>query len=173
MLDLTTVSPQDSLIDVGGGASVLVDALLAQGFGDITILDVSAAGLEIAQRRLGKAAEQVHWLARDILTWRPKRTYQVWHDRAVFHFLTTDRARHKYLHALHAATTSNAVAIFGCFAPDGPQHCSGLPVARYSPQELAAVLGERWRLLTEDREEHTTPSGTVQPFTWAAFRQQP
>jgi hypothetical protein len=173
MIDITAVWPDDSVIDVGGGASVLIDALLARGFGDVTVLDVSKAGLDIARRRLGSAADRVHWLRTDILTWQPQRTYRVWHDRAVLHFLTTGRAQRQYLHALHAATVTTAVAIFGCFAPDGPQQCSGLPVARYGPAELAAVLDKRWTLRAEDRERHTTPTGAIQPFTWAAFRRQP
>ena len=173
MIDLSTVSPDDSVIDVGGGASVLVDALLDRGFGDVTVLDVCPAGLDIARRRLGSAADQVHWLATDILTWHPHRTYRVWHDGAVFHFLTTGPAQRQYLHALHAATMTNAVAIFGCFAPDGPQQCSGLPVARYRPAELAAVLGKGWKLRAADREQHTTPTGAIQPFIWATFARQP
>lgn len=99
----------------------------------------------------------------------PRRRYQVWHDRAAFHFLVADRARDRYLRTLHAATTPDAVAVFGCFASDGPQQCSGLPVARYGPDELAAELGREWTLVSHAREDHITPGGVVQPFTWAAF----
>ena len=167
------VSDQDSVIDVGGGASTLVDALLARGFRDVTVLDISTAGLQAAQRRLGSQAEDVDWLTADVLTWRPPRLYQTWHDRAVFHFLTTNQDQQRYLRTLHAATAPTATAVFGCFAPDGPERCSGLPVARYDRQELAAKLGSSWIEISDTREEHITPAGVIQPFTWAVFRRQP
>ncbi|MGZ4524586.1 MAG: class I SAM-dependent methyltransferase [Mycobacteriaceae bacterium] len=172
LFDAAGVSPHDGVIDVGGGASTLVDALLARRFTDITVLDISAAGMHYAQRRLGPDAERVQWLATDVLSWRPLRTYQVWHDRAVFHFLTASQAQQQYLQTLHLATTPHSVAVFGCFAPDGPEQCSGLPVARYDAEGLASKLGQGWTLITHDRQEHTTPGGVVQPFTWAAFQRQ-
>jgi SAM-dependent methyltransferase len=173
MLDAAGVSAGDSVIDVGGGAAPLADALLGRGFADVTVLDISAAGMRYAQRRLGPQARQVRWLVADVLTWRPQRHYQVWHDRAVFHFLTASQDRHRYLHTLESATAAGAVAVFGCFALDGPQQCSGLPVARYGPRELADQLRIRWTLIAQDREEHITPAGAAQPFTWAAFRRRP
>lgn len=172
MLDAAGVSAGDSLIDIGGGASTLADALLARGFGDVTVLDVSAAGLQHARRRLAAAARPVAWVTADVLTWQPGRRYQVWHDRAVFHFLTTSRARQGYLRALDQATSAGSVAVFGCFAPDGPEYCSGLPVTRYDPPGLAGQLGGAWALIAADAEQHVTPGGAVQPFTWAAFRRQ-
>jgi len=173
MLSSAGVLVAGAVIDVGGGASSLAGALLDRGFRDITVLDISAAGMQYARRRLGPRAGQVQWLTSDVLTWRPRRRYQAWHDRAVFHFLTTARQRQEYLQTLRAATAAGAIAVFGCFAPDGPQHCSGLPVARYSPQQLADELGGEWLLISQDREEHITPAGTIQPFTWAALRKQP
>jgi hypothetical protein len=170
MLDAAGVGAADSLIDAGGGASTLVDAVIARRFRDVTVLDVSAAGMQYARWRLGEAARQVDWVVADLLTWRPGRRYQAWHDRAVFHFLTTARARRQYLQALHQAATANAVAVFGCFAPDGPRQCSGLPVARYDPPGLSSQLGGAWSLIAADTEEHVTPAGLAQPFTWAAFR---
>jgi hypothetical protein len=170
MLDTAGISDGHSVIDVGGGASTLVDTLLERGYRDLTVLDISDTGLAAAQRRLGAAAHDVHWLVTDLLTWRPQRTYQVWHDRAVFHFLTSPEAQDHYRQALTAATAPNAAAILGTFAPDGPTRCSGLPVSCYSPERLADVLGPTWQLTVHDREEHTTPSGAVQPFTWAVFR---
>ena len=172
MLDTAGVSAHDSVIDVGGGASPLVDALLSREFDDITVLDISATGMQYARWRLGPHARRVQWVVADVLTWQQQRRYQVWHDRAVFHFLTGSQARQQYLRTLHSATASTAIAVFGCFAPDGPQRCSGLPVARYSADELAAELGSPWTLITCAREEHITPAGAVQPFTWAAFRRQ-
>jgi len=173
MFDSAGVSAADALIDVGGGASPLTGALLDRGFGDLTVLDISAAGMQHAQERLGSRANQVHWLTADVLSWRPQRYYRAWHDRAVFHFLTTNEHRKQYLRALDTATAAGAIAVFGCFAPDGPRHCSGLPVARYSPAQLARQIGTKWLLINQDREGHTTPAGTTQPFTWIALRRQP
>jgi trans-aconitate methyltransferase len=172
MLGCAGVSAADALIDVGGGASPLTGALLDRGFRDLTVLDISAAGMRQARDRLGSRAEQVQWLTTDVLSWHPQRHYQAWHDRAVYHFLTTEERRQLYLHSLDAATALGAIAVFGCFAPDGPQHCSGLPVARYSPAQLAYQVGAKWLLISQDREEHLTPAGTVQPFTWIALRRQ-
>lgn len=173
MLAAAGVSADDAVIDVGGGASALARALLDRGFGDITVLDISATGMQLARRRLGPRAGYVQWLTADVLTWQPRRRYQAWHDRAVFHFLTTARRRRQYLKTLGAATAANAIAVIGCFAPDGPQQCSGLPVARYSPAQLADQLGGQWLLISQDREEHITPAGAIQPFTWVALRKQP
>ena len=170
MLDAAGVTAADSVIDVGGGASSLAGSLLGRGFRDVTVLDISAAGMRHARERLGPRADHVHWLTADIRTWRPPRRYAVWHDRAVFHFLTAEPDRQAYLRALTAATAANAVAVFGCFAPAGPRQCSGLPVARYGPRELADVLGRDWTLVVEDREDHATPAGRSQPFTWVALR---
>jgi trans-aconitate methyltransferase len=172
MLASAGVSAADALIDVGGGASPLARALLDRGFGNLTVLDISATGIQQARDRLGSWARQVHWLTADVLSWHPRRHYRAWHDRAAYHFLTLDEDRQQYLRTLNAATAAGAVAVFGCFAPDGPQHCSGLPVARYSPAQLARQLGTRWLLISQDREEHVTPAGTIQPFTWIALRRQ-
>jgi len=172
MLDAAGVSAADALIDVGGGASPLTRVLLDRGFRDLTVLDISATGMRHAQVSLGSRADQVHWLTADVLSWHPGRRYRAWHDRAVYHFLTADEHRQQYLGALDAATAPGAVAVFGCFAPDGPRHCSGLPVARYSPAQLARQIGTSWQMISQDREEHRTPAGTIQPFTWIALRRQ-
>ena len=153
--------------------STLAQALLDRGFRDITVLDVSVTGMRYAQRHLGSRAKQVRWLTADVLTWRPEHRYRAWHDRAVFHFLTTARQRQNYMDILNVATDPGAVAVFGCFAPDGPEQCSGLPVVRYSSAQLADELGGEWQLISHDREEHLTPAGLIQPFTWAALRKQP
>ncbi|MGH7910824.1 MAG: class I SAM-dependent methyltransferase [Candidatus Dormibacteraceae bacterium] len=170
MLDRVGVSPEHGVIDVGGGASTLVDALLRRGFGDLTVLDISATGLRLAQDRLGAAAAGVRWIVADLLDWQPSRTYAVWHDRALFHFLTARPAQDRYLETLRAATAPGSVAIVGCFALDGPPSCSGRSVARYDAPGLAEQLGAGWSPLQEDRLEHATPAGASQPFTWAAFR---
>jgi hypothetical protein len=170
MLEAASVSARDSLIDVGGGASTLVDALLDRGWKDVTVLDVSASGLRTAQERLGAAADRVQWLATDLLSWKPQRRYAAWHDRALLHFFATSEDQDRYRDVLEAATTTGSVAIFGTFALDGPPSCSGLPVMRYDVKDLAAFVGQRWTALAEEHEEHHTPAGTIQPFTWASFR---
>jgi hypothetical protein len=170
MFDVAGVTPAASVIDAGGGASTLVDALLQRGFKDVTVLDVSSAGLQAAQERLGLAAERVRWVVANLLDWRAARTYQVWHDRAVLHFLTAENDRRRYLGTLRRSTAEGSVAVFGTFAPHGPQQCSGLPVTRYSAGDLAALLGDQWAPVADDREEHITPAGVVQPFVWAALR---
>jgi hypothetical protein len=164
--------PDMSLRMLGSAGISAADALLDRGFRDLTVLDISAAGMQHARDRLGSRADQVHWLTADVLSWRPQRHYQAWHDRAVYHFLTTDEHRQQYLHTLDTATAPDAIAVFGCFAPDGPQQCSGLPAARYSPAQLARQIGAKWLLISQDREEHITPAGTIQPFTWIALRRQ-
>lgn len=162
-----------SVIDVGGGASPLAGALLERGFSDVTVLDVSATGMAYARQRLGDRAERIEWLVADVRGWEPWRRYHVWHDRAVFHFLTAAEDRRLYLQALDSATEAEAIAVFGCFAPDGPRHCSGLPVSRYSSLDLADQLGTQWMLIGHAREEHVTPAGVIQPFCWTVLRKHP
>lgn len=172
MLDAAGVLPWDSVIDVGGGASPLAGALLGRGFADVTVLDISATASEHARQRLLDQAAQVHWLTADILTWHPQRRYRVWHDRAVYHFLITAPDQRRYRRVLDDATEAGAVAVLGCFAPEGPDRCSGLPVARYTAQDLASQLGECWTIVSDAREDHVTPAGAWQPFTWVAVRKQ-
>jgi hypothetical protein len=170
MLERAGITAADSVIDVGGGASPLAGALLDRDFRDITVLDISAAAVQLAWRRLGTRAAQVTWVVADLRSWSAERRYQAWHDRAVLHFMTTAADQQAYRLALAAATGPGAVAVIGCFAPDGPEYCSGLPVSRYGPEDLAAGLGDGWTLLAADREEHRTPAAAIQPFTWAALR---
>lgn len=170
MLDRCAVGPSASVVDIGGGASPLVDGLLARGHRDLTVLDVAAAGLAIARQRLGAAEREVTWAVADVLTWRPGRTFDVWHDRAAFHFLVTDEDRARYRRVLRQATHPGSLAVVATFAPEGPPSCSGLPVARYDAAGLARTLGAPWQLVADDREQHVTPGGDTQPFTWAALR---
>ncbi len=158
------------LIDIGGGASTLVDDLLAEGFGDVTVLDVAEAALAKSKARLGAAKARVSWIVADITQWQAQRRYRVWHDRAVFHFLTDAASQDAYIAALEAATEPGATAIMATFALDGPEKCSGLPVQRYSPQTLAARLGRSFQLIDEARETHTTPGGSAQHFSYAVLR---
>ena len=157
------------LVDVGGGASRLVDHLLAAGWTDLTVLDVSAVALQSARSRVGEDAA-VAWVEADVRTWRPRRRYAVWHDRAVFHFLVDAEDRAAYLRAMAEALAPGGLVVVGTFAADGPTTCSGLPVARYAADELVAAFGGSYREVARRREEHRTPSGAVQPFTWVALR---
>ncbi len=163
------LSPDAPIIDIGGGASTLADALVERGFVDVTVLDVSLTALDAARDRLGERADRVQWLREDLLEWEPPRRYAVWHDRAVFHFLVDPSDRERYASTLRAAMAPGGSAVIATFAPDGPEQCSGLPVSRYGPEELSAALGSL-RIAETRREEHVTPAGVVQPFTWVVVR---
>lgn len=169
-LDRFGARPSSSFIDIGGGASNLVDALLGRGWRDVTVLDIAAPALEAARARLGSEAGKVHWEVADITEWQPSRRYDVWHDRAVFHFLTAPEQREAYRRALLAGVSPGGLVIMATFALDGPERCSGLPVRRYDPAGLAAELGAAFRLIEGWREEHVTPWGSRQSFNWCAFR---
>jgi trans-aconitate methyltransferase len=159
-----------SIIDIGGGASRLVDALLARGFRALTVLDISAAALETAQKRLGAVGENVEWIAADVTQWRPARTYGLWHDRAAFHFLTEASDRAAYVDRLHTAVSPGGQVIIATFAPDGPEKCSGLPVQRYDSDQLAQTLGPAFELVDHLIETHRTPWSTTQSFQFSRFR---
>jgi trans-aconitate methyltransferase len=159
------LGPDDAVIDVGGGASVLVDRLLEAGNRDVTVLDIAAGALAMSRSRLGDRADQVHWVTGDLLDWRPDRRYGLWHDRAVFHFLTERADRDRYRSVLDGAVAAGGYAVVAAFAVDGPAHCSGLPTARYAPEDLAAEF-PAFRTVSTAREEHHTPAGRVQPFSW-------
>jgi SAM-dependent methyltransferase len=168
LVDVLDLSLKSRVIDIGGGASVLVDRLLAKRFTDLTVLDISDAVLQATRERVGNDA-RVAWIAADLLSWEPTRNYDLWHDRAVFHFLSRVEVE-RYREVLRQALAPSGSVIIGTFAPDGPEWCSGLPVTRYSADELGAVLGSEFEVVEHRREVHLTPAGTVQPFTWIAAR---
>ncbi len=166
----TGVAVAVSIIDVGGGASVLVDELLAAGYSKLTVLDLSGAAIGAAQTRLGPLAGRVQWLEGDITTIElPAQHYEVWHDRAVFHFLTAPQQRAAYVRALVRAVRPGGHVIIATFAEDGPTQCSGLPVVRYRAEQLHAELGDGFELVSHAVEEHHTPFGTVQKFVYCRF----
>lgn len=160
-----------SLIDVGGGAARLVDNLLADGWSDVTVLDISDVALDEARARVGPNP-WVQWVEQDLLTWHPSRRYDIWHDRAVFHFLVSEGERQQYREVMSEALAPNATIIVGTFASDGPGQCSGLPVARYDAAALVSALGATFDVLATRREEHVTPHGNTQPFTWVALKHE-
>ncbi len=163
-------TPASRIIDIGGGASRLVDALLAAGFRAVTVLDISAAALEVARARIGERAAEVDWIAADVTTWTPQRQYDIWHDRAAFHFLTEERDRRAYIENLRRAVMPGGQIVIGTFALDGPEKCSGLPVQRYDGASLAGTLGPAFELLDSCSEAHHTPWGAVQQFQFSRFR---
>jgi hypothetical protein len=169
LIEAAGATKDSAIIDIGGGSSVLIDQLLYAGFADVTVLDVSERALIGSKDRLGVRAAEVHWIVSDVLAWSPARAYDVWHDRAAFHFLTDGREREAYRATLLKGLRPRGSAIFGTFAEDGPETCSGLPVQRWSAEALAAELGSEFRLIESPREDHRTPWGAVQPFTWARF----
>jgi len=159
-----------AIIDIGGGASRLVDQLIDRGFQDVTVLDLSATALETAKARLGGRATRAHWLVADATLWEPSRTYDIWHDRAAFHFLTEERDRSAYIARLKQGLKIGGHAIIATFALDGPEKCSGLPVMRYDGPRLGQTLGPEFKLLQSQGNDHATPWGSHQQFQFSVFQ---
>lgn len=163
----------DAIIDIGGGASRLIDALLHRGYRDATVLDLSSSALTAAKARIDSTGDHVQWIVADVTKWEPDRTYAVWHDRAAFHFLTAAADREAYIARLSQALKPGGHAIIATFAPDGPERCSGLPVVRYDADSLAETLGPAFQLTGTQRHLHATPWGSTQSFQFSIFRHQP
>ncbi|MFM8773636.1 MAG: class I SAM-dependent methyltransferase [Actinomycetota bacterium] len=166
LLHEAVVTRSASILDVGGGASVFVDDLLADGFTDITVLDHSPVGLDTARHRLGNQAATVDWVVSDLLSWSPPRHYDVWHDRAVLHFLLTPDERARYVEVLTAATAIGSLVIIGAFSPTGPTMCSGLPVERYDAGGLDDLLGPAFHRIAACEDVHVKPGGSTQDYLW-------
>lgn len=165
------VTKDSAIIDVGGGASTLVDDLLADGYSNLTVLDLSAKALEIAKQRLGSHATSVHWLEGDVTQLLlPTHQFELWHDRAVFHFLTGSADRQAYVQQVMRSVRPGGHVIVATFAEDGPEKCSGLPAMRYRPDSLQAEFGNAFQLLGHEKEIHHTPFGTEQKFVYCYFR---
>jgi len=161
--------PKSSLIDVGGGASRLAAHALKSGFGHVAVLDLSAEAIARSRIAVGDDADRIEWIVSDVTRWRPRRRYDVWHDRAAFHFLTREEDRMAYVATLDAALADDGHAVIGTFALDGPERCSGLPVQRYSPQSLVETVGPRFSLMNAVRHEHRTPWGSTQAFQFSVL----
>jgi trans-aconitate methyltransferase len=170
LIERVGAEQSSGIIDIGGGASRLVDNLVSRGYQDVTVLDLSEAALASARSRIGDRANRVTWIAADVTTWEPSRTYDVWHDRAAFHFLTEPNDQAAYVARLRRALRVGGHAIIATFAPDGPERCSGLMVSRYDANTLAATLGEGFELIDTRRHDHTTPWGSLQRFQFSTFR---
>ena len=172
---ITRFSPDHSspIIDVGAGASVLVDDLIAAGYSDVTVLDLSEAALASARQRLGNIAAGARWVEGNVLT-APLEAerYVVWHDRAVFHFLTEAEDRRAYVDQVRRSVRSGGHVLVATFAEDAPARCSGLPVVRYSAESLHSEFGPEFRMLTSEHEEHLTPRGAPQSFLYCLCRRE-
>ena len=165
------VSKSSSIIDVGGGASTLVDDLLALEYGNLSVLDLSGAALKVARSRLGDLAAKVRWLEQDVTKLSlEKNSIDVWHDRAVFHFLTNEDDRNSYVKSVLNTVRPGGYVIVATFAEDGPEKCSGLPVQRYSANELHSEFGSAFQLLGHEKELHQTPFATSQKFVYCYCR---
>ena len=160
------------IIDVGGGASTLVDFLLADGYTDITVLDVSGKALARSQARLGKRQADVQWVESDVTTFAAARQYALWHDRAVFHFLTDSAERARYLDVLCRSLGVRGFFVLSTFGPDGPERCSGLPVQRYGIDSLRELLADRFDVGDHELETHETPGGSEQQFLYSWWRRR-
>lgn len=164
------LSREAAVIDVGGGASVLVDWLIREGYRDITVLDISPAALAASRTRLGNLAVDVTWREADVTLYEPKQQHSLWHDRAVFHFLTEASDREKYREVLKRSVLPGGDVIVATFGFDGPKRCSGLDVVRYDAESLAAEFGPAFRLLHVRHEVHRTPQLMEQQFTYCHLR---
>ncbi len=164
--------PPAAVLDVGAGSSRLVDALLDDGYPRPAVLDITEAALAHTRRRLGDRAGMVDWIVADVTTLDVDRTFDVWHDRAVLHFLVDPADQARYADAVKRHVRPGGHVVLATFSPDGPTSCSGLPVQQHDAASLRALLGDRWVLAHDHLEQHTTPSGAVQEFTWAVFRRE-
>lgn len=169
LIAATGLAPSWAAVDVGGGASTLVDHLLDTGWTGLTVLDIADEALARARARLGAKAHSVDWVTADVTTWQPHRQFALWHDRAVFHFLTQSEQRQGYRTALGLSVPTGGHVLIATFASDGPERCSGLPVRRYDAPDLAAEFDGCLKLVESFRHEHTTPAGKVQAFTFCRF----
>ncbi len=171
LIHATGLGADAAIVDIGGGASTLVDDLLAESYTDITVLDLSAAAMATARQRIGKRANDIKWIEGDITQVNlPPNRFDIWHDRAVFHFLTEPASRRLYVEQILHAVRPGGHIIVATFAEDGPDKCSGLPVMRYSPSTLHAEFGNGFKLLSHEKEVHHTPFGTTQQFIYCYCR---
>jgi len=175
-LNLIHEATQDkaaSIIDIGGGEATLVDDLLAEGFTDLSVLDISQRAIDVARRRIGKNADQVHWYCADIIqATLPQNYFDVWHDRAVFHFLTDAAQREIYVEHVMRSVKHGGYVIMSTFGPEGPEKCSGLDVVRYDAKHLHGQFGKTFKLINSTTEVHNTPMGTTQQFLYCFCRME-
>ncbi len=172
MIEHCGIALDAAILDVGCGASTLVDHLLAHGYTDVTVLDISSAALHAAQTRLRADARRVHWVESAVGEFQPNRPFDLWHDRAVFHFLTASEDRRRYVEVLHKALHPSGHLIMATFAKGGPRQCSGLDIVQYDASALSAEIGQGFELLEQNHEIHRTPAGVEQDFAYFRFRKR-
>jgi ubiquinone/menaquinone biosynthesis C-methylase UbiE len=172
LIEATGIGKGQRIIDVGGGTSVLVDCLLKKGFKELAVLDISASALEIAKTRLGIKAEDVEWYEADVTEFQPSHQFDLWHDRAVFHFLTNEGDRRKYIYVLKRTLAPGGHIIIATFAIDGPKRCSGLDTVQYDIESMSDQLGDEFELLQKLDEIHLTPGNQEQKFTYFMYRRK-
>lgn len=165
-------TPSSDVVDIGAGESLLVDQLIGHGYSHLTVMDISAVALEVVRARLGASLDSVNFEVADIRHWQPSQSFDVWHDRAVFHFMNSDEDVDAYVRTAANAVRSNGLIVLGTFAEDGPLQCSGLEVRRYSVERLVEVFSEFFTLVSSESEEHITPWGTTQHFNWVVLRRK-
>lgn len=173
LIEAAGVAKDSGIIDVGGGTSVLVDRLLDRGYWNLAVLDIAGAAIQASRARLGPLAANVEWHEADVTSFDPPRRYGLWHDRAVFHFLTQSAGRQSYVATLRKTLKPGGAVVIATFAPDGPPKCSGLDVMRHDEKSLAAELGDGFALLEARRETHRTPWQAEQRFIYCRFRAAP
>ncbi len=169
LIESSGVDKSVQIIDIGGGASTLVDCLLATGFRNISVLDIADSAISQAKTRLAQQAEKIKWIVQDITSFKTDQLYELWHDRAVFHFLTNADDRSSYLKTISRALKPGAHVIIATFNLNGPEKCSGLDVVRYSPETLSQTFGDGFLLHETKTEKHQTPSGAWQSFVYCHF----
>jgi trans-aconitate methyltransferase len=170
LIHSTGADDSASIIDIGGGASRLVDELVNEGFKNVSVLDLSEKALATSKGRVGAAGSQAQWIVADVTSWQPFQTYDVWHDRAALHFLTDPKDRASYVERVLKAVRIGGHVIIGTFAPDGPERCSGLSVVRHDATTLGELLGPSFALRETRRHDHQTPFGTIQRFQFSRFQ---
>lgn len=163
----TGVARTEPILDIGGGASTLVDHLHADGYTDITVMDISGKALERSRARLGETADAMHWIESDVTAFEPQCRYALWHDRAVFHFLTDATDRGKYIDVIERALKPGGYFVLATFGPEGPERCSGLEIRRYGIEQLRELFGGRFKLGGYELEQHVTPMGSTQQFLYS------
>ena len=172
IIESTGIEKGQGIIDVGGGASLLVDCLLDAGYEDLTVLDISERSLEVSKARLGDRRDDVKWFVEDVREFHPSRRLHLWHDRAVFHFLTDEDDQRKYVEVLKESLASGSFVVIATFAIDGPTRCSGLDVVRYDAETLSSRLGSGFEQIGQYNESHYTPGGKEQKFNYFLFKRK-
>ena len=163
----TGLARNEPVLDVGGGASTLVDHLHADGYTDITVMDISGRALELARARLGESADAMNWIESDVTAFEPQRRYALWHDRAAFHFLTDATDRDMYIDVAERALKPGGYLVLATFGPEGPERCSGVEIRRYGIEQLQELFGGGFKLRGYELEQHITPMGSTQEFLYS------